>query len=290
MKRNTQRRGSIALILIAAFLVIGGLSTPGEAVLRPQTITGDVEKGMPWVRLEKDMALQAGDQIRTKADSEVSLLSEDGSVFYIGENTELAIQALEFSEPQKTRVSRIKLLWGALTAKASTLSFSKNEFSVETDTVVAGFKFSSARFLRNDQGTEIYPIEGTFEFTTSSTIPPGQRVVIKIGAQEIEMGPAATLELLVEAGRTRVLRVRGMVMMNGQQVEEGQEIGTGAAPTRALREEMPREEERQEFEIEYDMPPQTDADSPSASPVDVTDGTTQSSEDTTESEEEESEE
>ncbi|MBD3309112.1 hypothetical protein GF339_22115 [candidate division KSB3 bacterium] len=266
MKKHTQpHKRLLGLGVIVVIMAISGFPSL-EAALTPQTMRGSVEKGKPWEPLTTQTTLQSGDQIRTAHDAETSLVSDDGSVFYLSEGTQLAVRELQYTPSQKTRVSRLQLLWGTLTAKASTLNFKKDVFEVETNTVLTAFQRSSARFLRNEQGTEINPIEGTFFLTTSSTLPTGQRVLIKIGIQEIEMGPASTLKIQITAGRKIViLQMQGTVTYNGQQVEEGQEIGIEAGGLQLLREGT-GEQEQEEFEIDPDtftLPP--DAELPAGS-------------------------
>jgi hypothetical protein len=149
---NTQRKhlvtsslwGKIALIV---FMLCFVSTVSAEAAVTVRAFTGTVEvllKGKDtWKPTSEAMELNVGDEILTGKGSSVDLLSEDGSELHLGEETQLAISELEFSVTEKTRVSRFKLIWGTVTAKVATFMFKKNTFEIETDTVVAGFKFSN---------------------------------------------------------------------------------------------------------------------------------------------------
>ncbi len=130
------------IVLLACLLCV----RPAEAVLTPQSINGTVEMLLAgqqaWTPLTASMKLKAGDQIRTGADGTVDLRFEDDSVLNIARDTQIAISELDVSTPRKTRVARFKLWWGGVTAEVSKLAFDKSAFEVETNTVVAGIKFS----------------------------------------------------------------------------------------------------------------------------------------------------
>ena len=175
---NTQREhlvtgslwGKIALIV---FMLCFVSTVSAEAAVTVRAFTGTVEvllKGEDtWKPTSEAMELNVGDEILTGKGSSVDLLGEDGSELHLGEETQLAISELEFSVTEKTRVSRFKLVWGTVTAKAATFMFKKNTFEIETDTVVAGFKFSNLQMAakQNEAGeqpyTKVSPLEGKFE-------------------------------------------------------------------------------------------------------------------------------
>jgi hypothetical protein len=138
-----------------------------DATVTVQSVSGTVkvllEKEPVWKPLTEKVQLRAGDQVMTEAGASVDLLLEDGSELHLGEETQLAISELEFSMAEKTRISRFKLFWGALTAKAAKFAFKKNVFEVETDTVVAGMKFSKMKVVSKKDDTrpdEVTALEG----------------------------------------------------------------------------------------------------------------------------------
>ena len=141
--------GSIGILVVLGCL-LGG--TSAEAVLIPQSASGTVEVLLAgeqaWQPLTAGMQLQAGDQIRTGLGSAVVLRYEDGSQLDLGEDTQIEISELAISPVERTRVSRIKLLWGAITAIVTKRDYQSSDFEIETDTVVAGVKFSQVTIRR----------------------------------------------------------------------------------------------------------------------------------------------
>lgn len=163
---------------IAMFLIVfGGCMLLGrtEAAVIVKEFRAPLEVMLQgeqaWKPFTSGTPLNSGDQVLTGKGGFVDLICEDGSTIHLNEETQLAISQLEYSEPQKTRLTKLKLLMGTVTAKATPLTFDKNEFSVETDTVVAGFKFSSMTITLKDGGTTIIPLEGhlTFQQTQGGT-------------------------------------------------------------------------------------------------------------------------
>lgn len=152
MNRNRRNRiklgrlsrvGMIWVVLIWSALCFVGQA---DAELTTQSANGTVEVlvagDQSWRPLVASMKLKTGDQIRTGPNSSVDLWFEDGSMLNLAESTQLSINELEISTAQKSRVARFKLWWGTVTAKVTKLAFTENICEVETDTVVAGVKFS----------------------------------------------------------------------------------------------------------------------------------------------------
>lgn len=173
MKRNIYKVCAIFLVAVVVVMSVGFV-TLAEAGLLVEEITGPVEVAMTdellWQTLTRDVILEAGNHIRTGKDASVRLKGEDGSTLYLGENTQIAVVDFVYSEAQQTRVCRLKMWFGILTAEASKLVYKTNVFEVETNTVVAGIKFSSMTLMAKHtkaQGdtpyTKILPLEGTFE-------------------------------------------------------------------------------------------------------------------------------
>lgn len=157
-------------ILLLGLLLVLGLVGQTEAAVTVESYSGNVEvlfdQEQSWQPLSHETTLEAGDQILVGTASSADLVCEDGSTLHLDEETQLAIKDLEFSLAQETRISKLALLWGTVTAKAATFTgFKKNTFEIETDTVVAGVKFSSLTITSGENGTQIIPIEGAFEFS-----------------------------------------------------------------------------------------------------------------------------
>ncbi len=159
----------LVLVFIILFLGCFLSFSQAEAVLTAQSISGTVEVLLAgeqtWKPLTAAMKLETGDQIRTGRNSAVDLWFEDGSVLNLSEETQLAISQLEISTAQKSRVARFKLWWGTVTAKVTKLAFTENVCEVETDTVVAGVKFSemTVSHPQNVPQSEVIALQGRIE-------------------------------------------------------------------------------------------------------------------------------
>lgn len=158
--------GYIGITVLLACLLGAGSA---EAVLTPQSISGTVEVLLAgqqaWTPLTASMKLKAGDQIRTGADGSVDLWFEDGSVLNVAQETQLGMNELDISTARKTRVARFKLWWGGVTAKITKLAFDTSAFEVETNTVVAGIKFSemTVKALKDTSHTEVTASQGAIK-------------------------------------------------------------------------------------------------------------------------------
>jgi hypothetical protein len=155
----------IVIVSLGCFLCV----SQAEAVLTAQSISGTVEVLLAgeqnWKPLTATMKLQTGDQIKTGPNSSVDLWFEDGSVLNLAEGSQLSINQLEVSTVQKSRVARFKLWWGAVTAKVTKLAFTENVCEVETETVVAGVKFSEMTVIQpqNTSQSEVIAQQGLIE-------------------------------------------------------------------------------------------------------------------------------
>jgi hypothetical protein len=129
-----------------------------------------------WKPLTLEIQLDAGDHIMTEKGGFVDLIFEDGSTLHIDEETQLGISELQFSEAQEIRVSRLKLFWGTILAKAVPKTYKTNVFEVETNTVLAGFKFSGMKMFAQRAETvsdipitTLWPFEGKFDLQQTGT-------------------------------------------------------------------------------------------------------------------------
>jgi hypothetical protein len=163
------RLNRVALVLIIALLGSFVSVLQAEAVLTAQSISGTVEVLLAgeqtWKPLTAAMKLKTGDQVRTAQSSSVDLWFEDGSVLNLAEETQMSINQLEISTARKSRIARFKLWWGAITAKVTKLAFAENVCEIETDTVVAGVKFSEMTVIhpRNSNQAEVIAHQGLVE-------------------------------------------------------------------------------------------------------------------------------
>lgn len=192
-----------ALLGMILWSIVGMTEAVEATAMIPQTIVGTVEVlkagERTWRTLTMEDVLVAGDQIRTGTDGIVDLWSDDGSTLNIATDTELAIAELDYAPTQSRRVSKLKLLAGTLTAKAKPLEFKENTFEVETSTVVAGFKFSSATISVAANGdTNIVMQDGIFDLSRVGTLPGGNVVVSHTSGgitTDFEIPPGNTVDV-----------------------------------------------------------------------------------------------
>ena len=123
---------------IRMFVIMGWFwsITSAEAAVIPQFPQGMVEillKGEHhWKPLSDTIQLNAGDHIRTGAAGEVDLWCEDGSGVHLGPETQVTINELQFSEDQKTRIFRFKLLQGTITVDVVEHDFTQFKFTKQS--------------------------------------------------------------------------------------------------------------------------------------------------------------
>ena len=150
--RKVQWRFFFLVITVGIML---GVSS-ADAALAPQSITGIVQVlsagEQSWRTLTPAEQLKGGDQIQTAPDSSVELWFEDGSMFWLGANSKLAINELQVSSAAQSRVVRVKLMWGTVTGKITKLEFTNSVCQIETDSVIVGLKFSEATVKKSKDG------------------------------------------------------------------------------------------------------------------------------------------
>ena len=140
-----------------------------EAALQPQAISGTVEVllagDQQWQPLTAGTTLKSGDQVRTGPSSSVELWFEDGSVLNLSGDTQLSVSQLEISTGQQSRIAKFKLWWGAVTAKVTKLAFTENVWEIETDTVMAGIKFTdvTVRHSKQSARSEVIAKQGLID-------------------------------------------------------------------------------------------------------------------------------
>jgi hypothetical protein len=221
VRKNHQLRQISARILLLTLLLVGAGFSFAYAAITLESFTPPVEvqlQGGEWIQVSGPVELTAGDSIATGKNGSAALLFEDGSTLQIESETQLAIEDLQFSEAEEVRVSKLKLLWGAISAKAKPLNYKTNTFQVETQTALAGFKFSGMRIVTRPTGqingiscpcTQLYPIEGLFEL--QALVDGDTRVICQ-------------LEAIPDAGIGFNMDAKTIVMLSIDQTREREQI------------------------------------------------------------------
>jgi hypothetical protein len=163
----------------------------------PVTVQG--EEDTEWKAASVSMQLSAGDTIATGQGASADLVFEDGSTLHLEADTQLAIRDLEYSAVREVRVSRLKLFLGKIFGKATPLEYETNVFEVETQTAVAGFKFSAATIETQPAGSScgstpgpcstLSDFEGLVDVTSTDT---GTIVILRPAG---DLGAAVTFTL-----------------------------------------------------------------------------------------------
>ena len=125
----------VAFLLLLGVCLMGAMSV--EAAVMVQTVTGMVNfstDGQQWQALNPGDELQVGQSIQTSSGSEVVLKTEDGSLFFVRENSQLTIVLLEFSS--SSRMYRFNLSQGVVVAEVAKLGFAASQNSVTIETAI----------------------------------------------------------------------------------------------------------------------------------------------------------
>ena len=165
---------------LIAFLLFFGLS-PVEAK-RPATL--DIGKGSatvsflkgsaeildkgkgPWVSLKLNDALEDGDQVRTKEGVQMELRLADNSRLRFSGNSEFKIVRMEVGGPSAPRDVNVHVALGKAWASVSKTVGTKGNFSVSTDTAVAGVRGTVYRMdVEQDRSSLVRVYDGTVHVT-----------------------------------------------------------------------------------------------------------------------------
>ncbi len=179
------------LLLIAVGLLLG--ASAAEALLAPKAIRGIVQLRsageQSWRSMTAADSLRAGDLLQSAPESSVELWFEDGSMFWMGPNSKLAIDKLQVSSAAQSRTVRLDLIWGTVSAKITRLEFNTSVCEIRTDMVTVGLKFSDATVTKDKDG-----------------FAP-DRVELRQGAADIQQTGAGTLEIAARIDQEEGLNI-----------------------------------------------------------------------------------
>lgn len=136
MKRGTYRARLFLMMAGWGMLVLFVSASAMAAGWQPQEITGTVKfaaaADAQWQVLTRDIAIQTGYKLQTGPQSVASLQAEDGSVLFLGENTELTVIAMAGSP----REYRFTLAKGTLLLEATRGRSENERLEIETPMVM----------------------------------------------------------------------------------------------------------------------------------------------------------
>ncbi|MFZ4438032.1 MAG: FecR family protein [Syntrophales bacterium] len=125
----------------------------------------DKGKG-PWVSLKLNDALEDGDQVRTKEGVQMELRLADNSRLRFSGNSEFKIVRMEVGGPSTPRDVNVHVALGKAWASVSKTVGTKGNFSVSTDTAVAGVRGTVYRMdVEQDRSSLVRVYDGTVHVT-----------------------------------------------------------------------------------------------------------------------------
>ncbi|GAK48931.1 hypothetical protein U14_00143 [Candidatus Moduliflexus flocculans] len=191
----------IGLIGLCAFI-----AGTADAMLTPQGANGTIEVMVAgetsWKPIAEIASLRSGDQVRTMTGSSIELWFDDGSLFRLGESTQILLKDIQVSQAEKSRIAKISLVVGTITAKITKLGYTQSLCEIDTGTVLVGVKFSQATVQKFQGGTPDLVIaeQGTVDI---QQIGQGEvRVAARIDGEEgmdfVLNVPGSTVSLNVQ--------------------------------------------------------------------------------------------
>jgi hypothetical protein len=119
--------------------------------------------------VEEEEVVEGGDEIITKADSEVSLTLNDNTTIHVSANTDIKIEKLKPNET-KGFFSRMKLLAGKILSEVEKLSDSKSEFEIEAGGVLCGIRGTAFEVKIQDDEVTTDTFHGLVEMSHDGVI------------------------------------------------------------------------------------------------------------------------
>lgn len=143
----------IGLFGCYVFLIAG----TADAMLTPQSVNGTIEVmaagELSWQPITSATSLRTGDQVRTMPGSSVELWFDDGSLFRLGESTQILLKDVQIVQAEKSRIAKISLAFGTVTAKITKLGYTQSLCEIDTGTVLVSVKFSQATVQKFQDGS-----------------------------------------------------------------------------------------------------------------------------------------
>ncbi|MGD9202296.1 MAG: FecR family protein, partial [Chitinispirillia bacterium] len=126
-----------------------------------KSIVGDVKvrrgKSPKWVKARPNISLKESDAIRTFVESEVNIVTTEGSNLVIGENSTLELSDFSVNRGGITKTG-VKILNGNVMANVKKLVNKKSKFEFETPTAVASIRGTRVGFdvLKSKTSIKVY--------------------------------------------------------------------------------------------------------------------------------------
>jgi len=176
-------------LLSSAFLILGGI-LPGHVIAAParvDEVRGTVEirsvGGLKWETVTPGQKVEEGSSIRTGANSQADILTEQGHHFIVRDETTLEFTSLQADET-KTRLETGKVLSKVHKLKAN------ERFSLQTPTAVCAVRGTEFDTISGQGGTLVAVYRGVVGVAALGSnneirVPAGQMTSVHNGTIEI---------------------------------------------------------------------------------------------------------
>jgi hypothetical protein len=183
------------LLVVCIILGAGSIQETFSASSRKCTIrhiVGSVKirrgKSVKWSAARLKMPLKEKDAIRTFMESEAELMTSEGTVIKVGENTTLEMSMLKGNEKEQT--TSVKIMSGAVLANVKKLITTKSTFEFETPTATAAIRGTVVGLEVNKTRTRIKVYEGRVVVTprgskNSVELQQNQMGTVKKGVEKV---------------------------------------------------------------------------------------------------------
>lgn len=163
-----------------------------------------------WASAVSEMPVQLKDRLKSAEKSSCNLEFDDGSIIYIGENTEASVEMLELTA--QSHNSKISLWFGKIIAN---ISKSKNtKMEVRSPTAIVAVRGTEFAVESKDEGTDVGVFAGEVgvkntegEAVEEVTVKSDEETTVGKGARPL---PPSRL-VLMQKYKERNLRIRNRV-------------------------------------------------------------------------------
>jgi len=182
----------ILLVIIVMALISTSYAAEREAYIKNIIGTVKVRKGQSptWKDAMPNMVLKEKDAVRTYMESQVEIMTSEGSIIKLDENTTLEMSVLkEFGGGAQS--TKVKILNGTVLANVKKFVNTGSKFDFETPTAVASIRGTIVGFDVTKEKTVIKVYEGEvlvspIGSTSSITLSADQKTTIAKGDKTIK--------------------------------------------------------------------------------------------------------
>jgi len=152
-----------SIYTISGIVSYSSLAQTSTRTCTIKSIVGDVKvrkgKSPKWIKARPNSVLKESDAIRTFVESEVNLVTTEGSNLVIGENSTLELSDFSMNRGGATQTG-VKILSGNVMVNVKKLVNKKSKFEFETPTAVAAIRGTRVSFDVLKSKTSIKVFEG----------------------------------------------------------------------------------------------------------------------------------